>query len=459
MDKNQQLKILFILPEFEPNLSGGICTYYKNLMAKLILDERYQITIIQGSAYEANGGKSEWNGIDIHYLDYDSLQKKRQYFNHLNIFPELQNHLSSSWAIYDLAHAIDIKFDLVITTDWGLGFVPWVIKSKIPIIVHLHGSIGQIDFYEPRQGLEFWSNQYLQIESDLFNYANCLVTHSKQNIKFWSDRLVKEDRIKLILPAFNSNFKILNASRTLNQEQPHIGLVLGRIQYWKGPIELCEAIKLLSVADQQRLKIYWAGKDTIYSKMNMSMNGYLLKTYPNIWNEIIIPIGFKTKEEIENLYAKIDFAVVPSNWDMFNMAAVEHLLNQKPIICSNTTGVSDFLVNTSSVLISIDTQSLSLALLKMLSTPKAELKRLGELGTDYAKSLFNDNLILKAHKKSFIKAINNFKADALLTDKYQWLMPNNELKNNSRMALLNSWGLKDIIKMIANRAFQNLFKR
>ena len=453
------MKILFILPEFEPDTSGGICAYYKNLLSELILDEHYEIIIIQGSAYDANGGKSEWNGIDIHYLDYNSLQEKKQHFNHLNIFPEFQNHIASAWAIFDLAYTLNIKFDLVITTDWGLGFVPWIVKSEIPTIVHLHGSIGQIDFYEPRQGLEFWSNQYLQIESDLFNYASCLITHSKQNIKFWSDRLVNEDCIKLIPPAFNSNVKILNASDKINQEQPYIGLVLGRIQYWKGPIELCEAVKLLPVTDQQRLKIYWAGRDTIYSEMNMSMNSYLLKTYPNIWDKIIIPISNQTKEEIENLYPKIDFAIVPSNWDMFNMSAVEHLLNHKPIICSNAAGASDFLFNTNSVLISSDIQSLSLAILKRLKTSKTELKKLGQLGSDYVKNLFNEKLITEAHKESFTNATNSFKANTLLINKYRWLLPNKKLKNNSKVVLLNNWGLKEIIKTATNRLLKRLFKR
>lgn len=441
--------ILLILPEFEPQTSGGICAYYKNLLTEFqFRNLEYNFTIIQGNASESIGGTSNWNGIKILYLDEKDFRRRKKNFYHLNIFPELRDHIASAWAMYDTAERLNIDYDLVITTDWGLGFLPWIIVNKTPINIHLHGSIGQIDYYDKRPGLELFSNLYLQIESDLFNYANRLITHSNENIKFWEKRLVKGELFKLVAPCFHKR-EVTTESTLIHS--PYKALVLARIQYWKGPIELCEAIRKKPLDRWQDFKIYWAGRDTIFFEKEISMNSYLLNTYPDIWGHIIIPIGNKSKEEIQDIYKEIDFAIVPSTWDMFNMAAVEHLLNNKPLICSVKAGVSEFIKDLETVTIVHDIETLAMAIADNLNyLRQSSTKNIVNNKTDLDR-IFDNNLTVEAHQATFINQKKLNKVNIDLSYKYNWLTPSINSNIDSQNKILEFWPLKKTINAIGKR--------
>ena len=359
------MKLLFILPEFHPETGGGICTYYTELFKENQKNGNWNVTVIQGSGVKSRGGgKTSWGEIPIHYLQAELLIKYKKQFKHFSIFPELQNHLASSWAIYELAQQLNLNFDAVVTVDWGFGFVPWIIKQQTPVIVHLHGSVGQVDIYDPRPGHEFWGNLYLQIETTLLSHADALVTHSNQNITFWQERLFTPQRILLVPPAIVNAYH--SFTRRNNEFDKSIGLVVGRIQIWKGVVQLCEAINLINKEKLNKLKIYWIGRDTFYSKSGTSMSEYLSNTYPHIWNKIIEPIGPKDHDEIEKYYEIAKWTLVPSTWDMFNLSAVEHLLHKKPLVCSTGAGASDFLSHPSISIFDNTPHGLALEIEKLL---------------------------------------------------------------------------------------------
>lgn len=445
------MNVLFILPEFEPHTGGGICTYYKELLSE---NKEWKSIVIQGSAFDVRNETSSWAGVPINYLKKTSFEKYRVLFNHLSIFPELQNHLASAWAMYEQAK--DLNFDAIVCTDWGLGFVPWIINKNKPVIVHLHGSCGQIDHYDPRYGLEFWSNLYLHIETGLLESADALVTHSRQNIEFWEKRFKNQKTINLIPPACQLEDEVTNI---LQHKKNKIGLVIGRIQFWKGPILLCEALQRLSPADKKDLTIYWIGRDTFYDQQNMNMSEYLKHQFPEEWGRIIIPLGDRNHNEISKFIKSTSWGLVPSKWDMFNLSAIEHLKNKNPIICSSTAGISDFISGSLSTIIFNGTaDDLANSIREICNKTGEELRSMGSNGYRLIATIFKTQIVQKKHKALFLALRYDFSQKGLKQDT-EWLLPlNTSLAKefDPSAKLLKFWSLKKIAKILLRKFLQRL---
>lgn len=441
------MKLLFVLPEFFPLTGGGICTYYEELLPLLQRSDMYELTVIQGSAFDARGGETNRHGIPVHYLMYGALLEEKKKFSHLNIFPELQAHLAAAWAMYEKAKGLG-KFDAVITSDWGLAFVPWILTGHTPTIVHLHGSLGQIDHYEPRKGLALLAQTYLHIEKDLLQKASSLVTHSRQNIRFWINQGLPQAKTSLIPPI------VAKASKTgKKRENAQLtGLVIARVQFWKGPIYLCEAIRLMDSETRARLNIYWIGRDTFYTNENMSMGAFLLKNYPDVWGKTILPLGIKTREELDEYYNEIDFGIVPSIWDMFNLSALEHLAHAKPLICSSGAGASDFMADVAGITVYDNTASgLAQALTKFIASGKENLEAAGKQNSSFLQQQFNQQTTLDAHFKVIEEAVRGFVPTNSQPQDHQWLWPQTGAQTNARAVLLESWPNKETIHLILKK--------
>lgn len=446
------MKVLFVLPEFAPQTGGGICTYYNDLLK---LNQSWEAVVIQGSAYDVRDGQTIFNNIPVHYLKKVTFDKYQKLFNHFSIFPEMQKHLASAWAMYEQARELTQSFDVVVCTDWGLGFVPWIIKQDIPVLVHLHGSIGQIDFYEQRPGVEFWSKLYLTIESNLFAYADKLITHSIQNINFWNTRIDLIDKFALIPPIITAKAAHAYSSNPVSRK--FTGIVVGRIQGWKGVLQLCEALTLLKSAENVR--IFWIGRNTFYHAANCWMDDFLTKTYPSIWKKVIVPMGEMSHDSINEFYEKSDFAIVPSTWDMFNLTAIEHLMHMKPLICSSGAGVSELLQDCTSIEIFDNTsKGLAKSIEKVVNMGQEQLNDMGKKGYDHINNISTPQAILMKHQDLIQKVIEEFNGSKNLLEKFDWLMPAVKTSTeDSREMLTNNWPVKDIGSIFLKRLRKKLF--
>ncbi len=444
------MNVLFILPEFEPHLGGGICTYYREL---LFQNKHWTSTVLQGSAVDVRDGASVWNEIPVHYLQQQLFQENREKFHHLSFFPELQNHLAAAWAMYEQAASLG-KFDLIICTDWGLGFLPWVIKNNTPVTVHLHGSCGQIDHYDPRPGLTFWSKLYLHIEASIMERANALVTHSEQNIVFWEKRFTTSKRIALIPPAIS-----MVEEQTKKMSDTIHGLVIARIQYWKGPILLCQAIAALEENDRARLKIHWIGRDTYFDQEQLPMSEYLKAHFPEIWGKIIIPLGSKDRDGINEALQSASWGLVPSVWDMFNLSAIEHLANKNPLLCSTMAGAADFLSDCPGCLLFESTPAdLTEKLRQIIHTPEEEKSTLGEAAYQKAKALFHPDRIRDLHLQQWEKLLLEA-SNSPTNESDDWLMPSElpfRKKHDPIRTLTGFWPIKKIANLLKDRLLGKL---
>jgi len=327
------LKILFVIPEYYPHSGGGISTYYLNYI-KALRQHGVEIRVIVGSGFTQSDEVFDLDGVTIEYLKPNLFQHYLTKFTLYDLLSAFKRDLASAWAMWQQASEY-ADFDLVECTDFGLGFVPWIINRNKPVVTRLHGSAGQIALHETGLTDSLESLQYQQAELLLLPKCDQLVTHSAANKKVWDDAF-GAGTVRLIYPVFDNVTDPLPLDKRM-----HLGLVTARIQRWKGPVELCEAYKTLS-APALFTPIKWYGRDTPYQGQQTT-DEYLKFTYPAIWGKFILPEVPLANPEIARLQQTVKFGLVPSTWDMFNFSLVEFTSAGTPVICSDGAGASELI--------------------------------------------------------------------------------------------------------------------
>lgn len=363
------MKLLFILPEYLPHAGGGIVTFYQYFLQELIR-QGHSVHVLVGSAFTTKMKDYSRDGLTVEFLDHDQVTANLNKFDRYSALPELQRHLAAGWTAWEQAGRGE-TCDLVETTDWGLLFVPWIIeRDSPPTVVQLHGSIGQIDYYDPRRGEELQGCMLRLIEAQALSVADELQANSQGNAAAWRSMTGRD--VTYLPPAWQAT-----ASANEQDGQSVRGLVVGRLQYWKGPTVLCEALRLMG---DDAPCIEWVGRDTSYQDAGVSMSAYLAQNYPDVWGKKIIPIGSRSPEETAQLQAKAAFIVVPSTWDVFNYTCVEGMGYRRVVVCSEGAGAAELITNAEDGLTFAANDPVSLAdcLKRFLQMDAAARKQMGE---------------------------------------------------------------------------------
>jgi glycosyltransferase involved in cell wall biosynthesis len=328
-----EMKLLFVLPEYLPQSGGGIITFYRMLLPELAR-AGHQVKVLVGSGVVAEFARPPVviDGVSVETLDVRLLEEYHARFARYAATPGLRRHLAAAWALREQARNGD-GFDLVESTDWGLLFLPWVLEDGPPALVQLHGSCGQIDFNDPVAGEELQGELIRLLEVQALARADCLQTYSDANAQAWARQL--RVHVASILPAWKPQHAVPTDARRSER-----GLVVGRVQNWKGPHVLCAALRLL---DERAPIIEWIGRDTRLRKPGTLTSARLAQTYPDIWNVRVIHRPQLPPDEVAQAQAAAAFVVVPSTWDMFNLTSVEAMAAGTPVICSSGAGASQLI--------------------------------------------------------------------------------------------------------------------
>jgi glycosyltransferase involved in cell wall biosynthesis len=327
-----RLNILFILPEYYPHSGGGISTYYLQYI-DFIRTHVAKIKVVVGSAYTQSLDQFIYHDIEVEYLKPELFQKYLEKFKKFDFIPHYKKAIASAWAMWEQVNA-GAGFDLVECTDFGLGFIPWLVYHNIPVVTRLHGSSGQIELYEHELQEILFGDQCRQTELSLLQKSDALVTHSQSNFTFWQD-IFPHKQINLISPLFKADFTPVNFIQKEN-----FAIVCSRIQEWKGPDILCRAMKRIP----KPTLINWYGRDTMFTK-SLSKSDQLLEKFPEVWNRLIVPHGQVSHHQLEAMQKKAKFAIIPSTWDMYNFTCLEYMSVGTPVICSEGAGVSSLIEN------------------------------------------------------------------------------------------------------------------
>lgn len=362
------MKILFVVPEYPPHAGGGIATFYRSLLPEFIR-QGHQVHVLVSNALSAAHPSYQADGLTVEFIDQQKITANLRNFDRYRAIPELQRHLTNAWLTWNYVDG-GKGYDIVETTDWGLSFVPWIISSDSPpTVVQLHASIGQIDFCDPQLDNQLQGSLIRLLETSLLSHADELQANSRSNAHAWS-KLIQRS-INYIPPAL----RVL-PTPTFAEKIPG-GLVVGRIQYWKGPTILCEALQLLG---EKAPTFNWLGRDTLYQNSGSSMSSYLKRTYPEIWESKISLLGTLSPEDTLERQAKSEFMVVPSIWDVFNYACVEGMGQSQIVLCSEGAGASDLITSGANgmTFASGDPEALAGSLEALLSLSKAQTLQMGQ---------------------------------------------------------------------------------
>jgi glycosyltransferase involved in cell wall biosynthesis len=324
------LKILFILPEYYPHSGGGISTYYLEYI-KALQPYCGGIKVIVGSGYTQKEDSFNHDGIEVEYLKPSIYERFIRQFSKYDLFPEFRNNLAAAWAMWEQSKRGD-GFDTIECIDFGLGFIPWLLEHNKPVVVRLHGGSGQIALHEPTSDHILSNHLFQSAEMSVMSLADALISHSTSNAIFWGN-LFDQSKVHVIYPVYHSFGSPLPLA---NREE--FGLVTARVQKWKGPDELCRAMRSL----EHPPLIKWLGRD-MYLDESQTTSQYLNRAYPDIYNKKALFEGALPQQEIHQLQQKAKFGLIPSTWDMFNFTALEFMAAGTPVICSEGAGVSELI--------------------------------------------------------------------------------------------------------------------
>jgi glycosyltransferase involved in cell wall biosynthesis len=326
------MKLLFVLPEFGPDITGGIATYYRHLLPELAL-HGHAVHVVLANANPARALESA-PGLTVSRVDAKSVAAEFRSLDALAAVPELQRRLARAWAAWRVAGE-GTEFDVVEATDYGTLFAPWLAQpSRPPVQVQLHGSNGQLLTHDPIAGEELQACVTRLMEASLLGHAEELQSYGRANACEWTRLLGRE--VNHLWPAWRPASQTQPAALPAGVE----GLVAGRVQSWKGPAVLCEALRRLGPGAPT---IAWVGGDTYFRRNGRWTGEHLAAAYPDVWGRKVVPLGRRTPRETAALQAAARFVVVPSTWDVFNLSVVEGMGHGKVVICSDGAGAAELI--------------------------------------------------------------------------------------------------------------------
>ena len=307
-------------------------TFYQSLIPALQA-EGVEVRVIEGSAYHAADDRSPRvrNGASVETLE---LSRMRRWYAQLGQFaatPGLRSHLAAAWAMWEQAQFGE-ETDVVEACDWGLLFLPMALDAKRPLVVQCHGSIGQIAHHDPIAAEETQGILTLLLERSVLAGVDTIQTPGCENAAYWRNETGRH--VSMLRPAW------IPPAVLSTQKPSDRGLVVGRVQRWKGPQVLCAALDLLG---DRAPKIDWVGRDTPWESANGSTSAHLATAYPSVWGKKIAPHAPRVAAEISRLQADALFNLVPSTWDVFNFTAVEAMASGRPAIISTGAGAHELI--------------------------------------------------------------------------------------------------------------------
>ena len=443
------MKILFILPEYYPHSGGGISTYYLHYI-KALKPYCERIKVIVGSGYLNKDERFDFDGIEVEYLNPALFKTFAGKFTKHNIAPEFKQNLAAAWAMYEQSNGGE-GFDIVECTEFGFGFVPWVIEHPKPVITRLHGSSGQIAFYETYKTSSIAEDFIKQAELLLLPHCDRLLTHSLANLEFWNGQFGKK-MVSIIPPVFEP----AKSAPVPFSQRCDFGLVTARIQQWKGPVEVCGAVSKLSATERPVIK--WFGRDMPYSDTESTAQ-FLKKNFQGVWNTSILPQKPIENAKIIKIQQNAKFGLVPSTWDMFNFTLIEFMAAGTPVICADGAGSSWLIEHGRNGLKypATDESALAECIMQLNKMDERAYMQMAMAGMETVTRELSGNKIIPQNLEHYQSIITNFKRQGV--DVYTSGVYCPDEKNYTIESVLDKQPLKLLLNYSMQRLKASLWKR
>jgi glycosyltransferase involved in cell wall biosynthesis len=394
------MRLLSLTPEYG-GAGGGIMTFYRAL-APALREAGVELQIIEGSGVHAAHGcaRQVIEGIEVQTLEQARLARWWNRFSALAAMPGLRRHLAAAWAMWEQADYGN-GADLVEATDWGLLFVPPAMEATRPLVVQCHGSVGQIADHDPIAGQEAENLTIRLVEKSALAVAGVIQTYSRANAAFWRAETGRD--VTTIHPAWSS------PSPLETHEVGDHGLVVGRLQRWKGAATLCEALTRLG---SNAPHIDWVGRDTIWGARGHYASEHMAQTYPDVWGNKLFHQPQISPVEVAQRQAAALFNIVPSTWDVFNFTAVEAMASGRPTIVSTGAGASELIEDGVNAFLFAkgDSAALAESIQRVMTESPGRLTEIGREGRITVRKALNPKAIVAQRLAAYRAAIDAFQA-------------------------------------------------
>ena len=240
------------------------------------------------------------------------------------------------------------------------------------------------------------------LEKAVLPLATMVQTYSNANADFWSAELGR--RVTMIRPAWRSS----EAQSAVLSDR---GLVVGRVQRWKGPQVVCEAMELLGDAAPF---LDWIGHDTVWGERNLSATAFLGESYPSVWGRKIIHHEPLSSLEIAERQAGASFNLVPSTWDVFNFTTIEGMASGRPTIVSTGAGASELVEDGVNGFLfpAGDANGLAAAIKRLMSESPVHLAEIGRAAQATVQAALDPERIAVKRIAALRAAIEDFKLNS-----------------------------------------------
>lgn len=307
-----------------------------------------------------------------------------------------------------------------------------------------HGSVGQIAEHDPIAGEETQSALVQLIERAGISIADVVQSYSEANSDFWSREASRP--VECIRPAWSAPAHVLRADFTAR------GLVVGRMQRWKGPQTVCEALRRMG-ADAPDMD--WIGRDTAWGARGTSTLAQMARTFPGIWGKLVTNFGPVSPEEVANRQAAALFNLVPSTWDVFNFTTVEAMGSGRPTVVSTGAGASELIEDGVNGFLfrSGDPQSLAETLDRLLRHPPGRLLEIGRNGRETVRRTLDPDTIAAVRMDAYRNAAARFarKARAPISPWVSKMLTPHDDRAGGEMSFLDHHPLRTILGYALSR--------
>lgn len=329
--------VIFALPEWLPHL-GGLATFYAQL-ARCRSEQGLSTLILTTQRNAENPG---WPGLDV----VSVLEEKNAGFVRLcQLLPEHYEvaalALSTGAAMAQWLRKSAPANAVVFAAEF-MGYASALTGPGLPpLVVTAHGSLGQIASRSHGGGATSPDLPLLRLlESDALLRAHAVSAYSPANAAEWTAALGRE--VPCVDPPYFLSQDLDTPASTEStapaQTAPLTGVVLGRLQDWKGAQTLAAALEILG--PDAPLRIDWYGSDTRSAPGAISMAAWLAEHHPLIWQKTFRWHGPVSREEALSRQAGADFALIPSRWDTLNFTVLEAMAAARPALVSTGAGAS-----------------------------------------------------------------------------------------------------------------------
>jgi hypothetical protein len=380
-------------------------TYYRALVPAL-LAAGVDLRVIEGSAFYTAEDRTERTvgGVRVETLERARLHHWQKRFPAFAAVPGLRRHLAAAWAMWEQT-GYGEGCDVVEACDWGLLFVPPAVQATRPLVVQCHGSIGQIATHDPIAGEETQSLLVRLIERAAIALGGSVQTLSCANAAFWRAESGRD--VTVFRPAAPDRASLPPAKPSSR------GLVVGRVQRWKGPEILCAALQRLGA---RAPAVDWVGRDTAWGARESSTACHLSRAFPSLWGRRINHCPHEAPQEIARRQATALFNLVPSIWDVFNFTAIEAMASGRPTIVSTGAGASELIEDQVNgyLFVAGDPDTLAGALDRILGESPARLAAIGQAARETIRTRLDPNAIAAQRVVAYRAAIDAFASQLAL---------------------------------------------